>query len=208
MVGGQCYRKYLPFPTMTNTTRLHMSESTKLEIEPILADGSAPATSDEVIAALDKLGIANSTITHAPMRTVADSMALRDGVPGGYSKNLFLRNKKGIMIVVTMLEDRTINLAALGEKLNMGKLSFASPERMMKYLGVIPGAVTPLCVINDKNVVVTAVLDKALLDMTTTISADGLLKYMEAYHNKPLIVDFVCSCSFITDRLHSTFREN
>jgi len=179
-----------------------MSESTKLEIEPILADGSAPATSDEVIAALDKLGIANSTITHAPMRTVADSMALRDGVPGGYSKNLFLRNKKGIMIVVTMLEDRTINLAALGEKLNMGKLSFASPERMMKYLGVIPGAVTPLCVINDKNVVVTAVLDKALLEkdplhfhpcynnMTTTISADGLLKYMEAYHNKPLIVDF------------------
>ncbi len=179
-----------------------MSEDIEQEIEPLLADGSKPATSDEVIAALDKLGIENSTITHAPMRTVADSVALREGVPGGYSKNLFLRNKKGIMIVVTLLEDRTINLASLGTQLNMGKLSFASPERLMKYLGVIPGAVTPLSVINDKDVVVTAVLDKALLEkdplhfhpcknnMTTTISADGLLKYMEAYHNKPLVVDF------------------
>lgn len=172
------------------------------EIEPLLVDGSEPVTSDEVIAALDKLGIKNSTITHAPMKTVADSVALREGVPGGYSKNLFLRNKKGVMIVVTLLEDRTINLASLGAQLNMGKLSFASPERLMKYLGVIPGAVTPLSVINDRDVVVTAVLDKALLEhdplhfhpcdnnMTTTITADGLLKYMEVYHNKPLIVDF------------------
>ncbi len=177
-----------------------MSEDAQIERQ--LADGSTPATSDEVIAALDKLGIANSTITHAPMRTVADSVALREGVPGGYSKNLFLRNKKGVMVVVTLLEDRTINLAALGAKLDVGKLSFASPDRLMKYLGVIPGAVTPLSVINDKNVVVTAILDKALLEkdplhfhpcdnsMTTTISADGLLKYMEAYHNKPLVVDF------------------
>ena len=95
-----------------------MSEDIEQEIEPLLADGSKPATSDEVIAALDKLGIENSTITHAPMRTVADSVALREGVPGGYSKNLFLRNKKGIMIVVTLLEDRTINLASLGTQLN------------------------------------------------------------------------------------------
>ncbi len=179
-----------------------MTEDIKEEIAPLLLDGSPPATADQVLSALDKLQIVNSTITHAPMRTVADSMALRDGVPGGYSKNLFLRNKKGIMIVVTMLEDRQINLAALGAKLNMGKLSFASPERLMKYLGVIPGAVTPLAVINDKDVVVTAVLDKALLEkdplhfhpcdnsMTTTINKEGLLKYMKSYHNDPVIVDF------------------
>ena len=155
-----------------------------------------------MVAALDKLGIANTTISHPPMRTVEDSIALRDGVAGGFSKNLFLRNKKGIMIVVTLLEDRKINLAALGQQLTMGKLSFASPQRLMQYLGVIPGAVTPLCVINDKNVVVTAVLDKKLLSMdplhfhpcdnckTTTISSEGLLKYMTAYHNEPMIIDF------------------
>lgn len=179
-----------------------MTTELKDEIKPLLRDGSAPATATEVIDALNKLGIASETITHAPMRTVEDSIALREGVPGGYSKNLFLRNKKGIMIVVTLLEDRQINLAALGAQLNMGKLSFASPERLMLYLGVIPGAVTPLSVINDKDVVVTAVLDKALLEKdplhfhpcdnckTTTISADGLLKYMKSYHNDPMIVDF------------------
>jgi len=174
----------------------------KSEIESLLRDGSYPATAEQVIAALKKLDIENSTITHAPMRTVEDSVALRDGIPGGYSKNLFLRNKKGIMVVVTLLEDRTVNLAALGEQLEMGKLSFASPQRLMHYLGVIPGAVTPLAVINDRDVVVTAVLDKALLakdplhfhpcdnKKTTTVNAEGLLKYMEAYHNKPLIIDF------------------
>jgi len=95
-----------------------------------------------------------------------------------------------------------VNLAALGTQLEMGKLSFASPQRLMHYLGVIPGAVTPLAVINDRDVVVTAVLDKALLakdplhfhpcdnKKTTTVNADGLLRYMEAYHNKPLVVDF------------------
>lgn len=179
-----------------------MAEETKDEIKVALRDGSHPATAEQVIGALNKLGVSNKTISHPPMRTVEDSIALRDGMNGGFSKNLFLRNKKGIMIVVTLLEDRTVNLAALGAQLNMGKLSFASPERLMQYLGVIPGAVTPLSVINDKDVVVTAVLDKALLAKdplhfhpcdnckTTTIDADGLLKYMRAYHNDPMIIDF------------------
>ena len=96
-------------------------------IEPLLRDGSYPLTAEQVIAALNKLDIENSTITHAPMRTVEDSVALREGVPGGYSKNLFLRNKKGIMVVVTMLEDRQVNLAALGELLKICLL-YTSPS--------------------------------------------------------------------------------
>jgi len=168
----------------------------------LLRDGSEPAHANQVTAALNKLDIENSTITHAPMRTVEDSIALRNGIPGGYSKNLFLRNKKGVMVLVTLLEDRKINLAALGAALDMGKLSFASRERLMQYLGVIPGAVTPLAVINDKDVVVTAILDKALLEKdplhfhpcdnskTVTINAQGLLKYMKAFHSEPMIIDF------------------
>ena len=179
-----------------------MTEEIKEKIDAVLRDGSLPATAEQVISALDKLGISSETISHPPMRTVEDSIALREGVAGGFSKNLFLRNKKGIMIGVTLLEDRKVNLAALGAQLNMGKLSFASPERLMSYLGVIPGAVTPLSVINDKDVVVTAVLDKALLEKdplhfhpcdnckTTTINTEGLLKYMQAYHNDPMIIDF------------------
>ncbi len=171
------------------------------EIERRLLNGEPPATPEQVFAALDELGITHSTIQHAPMRTVADSMAMRDGVPGGYSKNLFLRNRKGRMIVVTLLEHRTVDLKALGQQLEIGKPSFASEQRLMHYLGVIPGAVTPLAVINDKEKAVTAVLDKALLEkhplhfhpcdnsMTTTLSAQALLIYMQTYHQAPVVVD-------------------
>ena len=150
---------------MTESTKeLKTTEKSEDAIPSLLRDGTPPVTAEQVIAALNKLEIKNSTIRHEPMRTVEDSIALRDGVPGGYSKNLFLRNKKGIMVVVTLLEHRKVNLASLGAQLDMGKLSFASPARLMQYLGVIPGAVTPLSVINDKDVVVTAILDKALLE--------------------------------------------
>lgn len=170
-------------------------------IEPLLINGAVPAKPADVFAALDKLDVKHSTIEHRPMRTVLDSQALREGVPGGYSKNLFLRNRKGKMVLVTMLEDRTVNLKALGEQLGIGKPSFASPQRLMHYLGVIPGAVTPLAVINDVNQIVTSVLDKSLLaedplhfhpcdnGMTTTLSAQSLLRYMNHYHLPPQIID-------------------
>lgn len=171
-------------------------------VDRVLLDGSEPARPDAVFAALDELGISHSTISHAPMRTVADSMAMRGGVPGGYSKNLFLRNRKGKMVVVTLLEHRTVNLKSFGNLLGIGKPSFASEQRLMSYLGVIPGAVTPLAVLNDTSRAVTAVLDQALLkkdplhfhpcdnSMTTTLSAADLLRYMEHYHQAPLIMDF------------------
>ena len=175
---------------------------TENSVEAVLLEGGLPASPDDVFAALNRLQITHSTITHKPMRTVDDSRALRDGVPGGYSKNLFLRNRKGAMVLVTMLEDRMINLQALGQLLEIGKPSFASPRRLMNYLGVIPGAVTPLAVINDLSRAVKVVLDKSLLaknplhfhpcdnKMTTTIEAADLLKYIEDLHGSPLIVDF------------------
>ena len=175
---------------------------TQETIEARLLDGQAPATPEQVFAALDKLNIKHSTIVHPPMRTVQDSVALRGRVPGGYSKNLFLRNRKGRMVLVTLLEDRMVNLKALGQQLEMGKPSFASPQRLMHYLGVIPGAVTPLAVINDQTKAVTVVLDKALLEknplhfhpcdntMTTTVETGDLLTYIESLHSSPIVVDF------------------
>lgn len=171
-----------------------------------LLGGQCPASPADVFTMLEELNIPHSTISHAAMRTVDDSRALRDGVTGGFSKNLFLRNKKGSMIVVTLREDRMVNLKELGAMLGLGKPSFASQQRLMHYLGVIPGAVTPLSVINDQSRSVTAVLDKSLLEldplhfhpcdntMTTTLSADGLLRYMTHCHSSPVIVDFDAQC--------------
>ena len=89
--------------------------------------------------------------------------------PGGAGdiKNLFVRNKKGQMWLITCQEDRQINLKALAKALNAGRFSFASHQRLMLYLGVAPGAVSPLALINDRHRSVTFVIDNALLACET-----------------------------------------
>lgn len=167
----------------------------------LLADGTHGLSSGELLARLDALGIAHRTERHHPVYTVEESKGLRDRFPGGHSKNLFLRNKKGRMWLVSCLEDRNIDLKSLAERLGAGRFSFASAERLMGYLGVIPGAVTPFAVINDRGGAVEMVLDAGLLAfdplnfhpldnaMTTAVSPDGLLRFLEAAAHAPRIVD-------------------
>ncbi len=166
----------------------------------LLADGTAPMTPQALLARLEELGIENRTVSHPPLYTVEDSKALRGELPGGHTKNLFLRNKKGAMWLVTCLEDRDVDLKALGDKLSAGRFSFGSAERLMKYLGVIPGAVTPFAVINDRGGAVRMVLDQALLDhdplnfhpldntQTTAIAPSGLLRFLEAIDHPPQLL--------------------
>lgn len=171
-------------------------------MKPQLADGSVPASPDDVHARLTALGVDHSFVSHLPMRTVADSRRYRAGQTGGFSKNLFLRNKKGRMWLVTLTEDRVVDLRVLGQAIGAGRVSFGSTERLMNYLGVIPGAVSPLAVINDNSLAVTAWIDQALLaqhplhfhpcenTLTTTLSSDGLLKYMQDCNHAPSVIDF------------------
>ena len=158
-----------------------------------------PATPDHLFARLDQLGIAATTVTHAPMFTVADSRDLRGSLPGTHCKCLFLRDKKGRMWLVAAPEDRTVDLKALAATLGAGRLSFGSPERLMTHLGVVPGAVTPFAVINDAAGAVTAVVDRALLaaevvnfhplvnTATTSIRPADLIRFMEACGHTPVI---------------------
>lgn len=169
--------------------------------EPRLKDGSHPLGSRALLERLESLDIAHRTVVHRPVYTVAESRELRADFPGGHSKNLFLRNKKGRMWLVTCLEDRQIDLKRLAEHLGAGRFSFASAERLMRYLGVIPGAVTPFAVINDREQAVHMVLDAGLLEhdplhfhpldngMTTAVSAEGLLRFLEHAMHPPQIVD-------------------
>src|ERR1044072_5329282 len=94
---------------------------------------------------LDTLGIAHRTVEHPPVYTVEEAKALRGDLPGPHIKNLFLPNKKEVVA----LEDRAIDLKRLGERLGAGKFSFGSPDRLRRHLGVEPGSVTPLAVVND-----------------------------------------------------------
>ena len=159
------------------------------------------ATPDDLFRLLHDLDIPTSTLTHEPVFTVEQARRVRGRVPGGHSKNLFLRTKKGVMWLIVAKEDRQIDLKQLATRLGSDRLSFGSPERLMGALGVIPGAVTPFGVINDTQGRVRVVLDRGLLEedplnfhpldnaMTTAITSADLLRFLEATGHEPLVID-------------------
>src|SRR5437773_1863780 len=110
---------------------------------------SMPATPADLFAFLDKLGIAHPTVTHPPLFTVEQSQALRGTIPGGHTKNLFLKDKKGALFLVTAPEDAAIELKSLHRLLGAsGRFSFGSADLMRATLGIEPGAVTPFAATN------------------------------------------------------------
>ncbi len=163
---------------------------------------SEPTTPEQLLARLEQLGIQTQTVHHQPVFTVEQAKAHRGQLAGGHSKNLFVRNKKGAMWLVVLQEDRQIDLKALGRRIGAGHLSFGSPQRLMRTLGVIPGAVTPFGVINDRDDEVRVVLDQQVLRydqvhfhpldnaMTTAIAPADLLRFFEACGHRPEVVDF------------------
>src|SRR5947207_9623747 len=101
------------------------------------------ATPAALFAALDRLGIAHPTVSHPALFTVEQSQSLRGTIAGGHTKNLFLRDKKGALFLVTALEDAVIELKSLHRQLGgSGRFSFGSAELMRETLGIEPGAVT------------------------------------------------------------------
>ena len=159
-----------------------------------------PATPDDLFAFLDRLGIVHSTVSHPPLFTVEQSRALRGTVPGGHTKNLFLRDKKGALTLVVALEDAVIPLNGLHRLLGAsGRFSFGSADLLMQHLGVVPGAVTPFAALNDADRQVAVVLDRAMMahhtlnyhplvnTMTTAIAGADLLRFLEATGHPPRI---------------------
>ncbi len=160
-----------------------------------------PACSpDELFAYLDTLSIPHQTVQHPAVFTVEEARTLRGKVAGGHTKNLFLRDKKGALFLVVTSENAAIELKSLHRLLGAsGRFSFGSADAMREILGVEPGSVTPFAAINDKKGRVTVVLDAAMMHEpklnfhplvntgTTTISREGLLKFLEATGHRPRI---------------------
>ena len=159
-----------------------------------------PAVPDDLFAYLDRLGIGHSTVQHEPLFTVEQSQAWRGQIPGAHTKNLFLKDKKGALFLVTALEDAAIELKSLHNRLGAkGRFSFGSPESLYETLGVQPGSVTPFGALNDIRSEVTIVLDEALMGhntinahpltntMTTTIGRDDLLRFLRATGHEPRV---------------------
>lgn len=156
----------------------------------------------QLFGRLEALGIAHRTVEHPPVFTVEEAKALRGNLPGHHIKNLFLRNKKEEMWLVIALEDRAVDLKRLGEVLGAGRLSFGSPDRLRRQLGVEPGSVTPLALINDETRIVRLALDRGLSEggpvnahplvntMTTAVATADLLRFFAATGHAPQWLDF------------------
>jgi len=112
---------------------------------------------------LHQHAIAATRHEHPAVMTVEESERLVPKLPGAKTKNLFLRDKKGRRhFLVTAPHDRAVDLDALGAVLGAGRLSFASPERLQKHLGLAPGAVSLLGLVNDPSGAVEFVIDRSL----------------------------------------------
>lgn len=160
-----------------------------------------PATPDDLLAYLEKLGIAVQTVEHPPLFTVEDSKALRGRIEGGHTKNLFLKDRKGNLFLIVAEEDTTIDLKKIHEIIGaQGKVSFGSADLLTEVWGVLPGAVTPFGAINDSEQRVSVVIDAALMDyevlnhhplvntMTTSIRREDLVNFLKATGHEPRIL--------------------
>jgi Ala-tRNA(Pro) deacylase len=162
---------------------------------------SSHLTPDALLARFDALGIAHRTYTHPPVFTVEEAKALRGTLPGGHCKSLFLKDKKGSLWLVVALEECRVDLKALADRLGAPRFSFGSPELLGEVLGVRPGSVTPYAAINDRDGLVSVVLQRAMLahdplnyhplenTRTTAIAPDDLVRFLETCGHAPRIVD-------------------
>ena len=163
---------------------------------------SLPVSSDDILKILSLLDIEYRRFDHIPLQTVEDSkkvqsqfLSTNDG--GGHIKNLFLRDHKKRNILLVAEQDRKIDLKALPMLLGTGRLSFGSAERLLENLGVRPGAVTPLSMINGVKTNVQLFFDSDLKkckklyvhplvnDRTLEISIEGLEKLFEHFGVEP-----------------------
>jgi Ala-tRNA(Pro) deacylase len=151
---------------------------------------------------LDREGLPHHTVRHRPVFHVQDGEDIKAGIAGGHSKNLFLKDAKDRLWLVTAEERAVIDLKSLPRRIGSARLSFGSPARLTETLGVTPGSVTPLALINDLSRSVTLVLDKALLEhevvnfhpltneATTSLARSDFLRFLDVLGYHPQVVDF------------------
>lgn len=157
-----------------------------------------------LLARLAAAGIAADTRHHPPVFTVAESRDLRGDLPGGHTKNLFLKPAKGDgpFLLATLKEDRQVSINALGRLAGAGKVSMASAAELQATLGVPPGSVTPFGLVNAAPGSVSFVMDRQLAEgferiwvhpltnaASTGLSPADLLRFLAGFGHDPKLID-------------------
>ena len=161
-----------------------------------------PISPKKLVNVLENIGFSYEMFHHEPIFTVEEGLHLKAKIPGIHCRNLFLKDKKGKMFLITAANETKIDLKSLPERLDCGRLSFGSKDRLMEYLGIYPGAVTPFSAINDKNNDVAIILDQRMMEadimnvhpldnaITIGFAPNDLLKFFEYTGHNPQILAF------------------
>ena len=157
--------------------------------------------SSNILNYIDEIGIDYKLYHHESVFSVAEADKVAGLMTGVQTRNLFIRDKRETMFLVTLRHDTQVDLKKLADLLGVGKFSFGSPERLWTYLGVKPGSVTPLSILNDTDKKVQLVLEYGMMgediinvhpldnSMTIGLSPDGLMTILEKNGLTPVILD-------------------
>jgi len=161
-----------------------------------------PETPEGLLARLAAAGIEHRVTHHPAVFTVAESQSLRGQLEGGHTKNLFLRPKTGPLLLMTLEEDRQASVNALVRAAGAPRASFADAAALMEHLGVAPGSVTPLGLVNARPGAVRAIFDRALVEdaawinvhpltntATVTLRPADLLRFLRGLGHAPEVLE-------------------
>lgn len=147
-------------------------------------------------------GVAQTTHDHPAVFRVEEGVELKAALPGVHTKNLFLKDKKGRLWLISAAQDTVIDLKRAHRPMGSDRLSFGNEALMWETLGVRPGSVTALGLINDTDRRVTFVLDRRLWDAdivnfhpltntaTTALDQADFRRLLALLDRNPLVVDF------------------
>lgn len=150
-----------------------------------------------------ELDIVAPIVPYPTHSTVEEGKMLRGNMAGIFTKNLLLKDKKGHLYLFTVDEDCVLDLKTVHTQIGaQTRLNFASGELMIERLGVPPGALTPLAIINDSEGAVTVVVDSSLLNAeqvnvhplinteSTGLRPADLLTFIRSCGREPTLVAF------------------
>ncbi|HEV7227607.1 prolyl-tRNA synthetase associated domain-containing protein [Brevundimonas sp.] len=161
-----------------------------------------PFDRDRLLDWMTIQGLSPVTRDHAPVFRVEEGLELKASMPGAHTKNLFLKDKKGAVWLVSARQDTLVDLKRLPRAIGADRLSFGREELLWELLGVRPGSVTALALINDPDHRVIFVLDRALWEAdvvnfhpltnaaTTALSQEEFRAFLNALDRRPIVVDF------------------
>ena len=157
----------------------------------------------EIYDLLDSKGISYQKMEHPAAFTMEQMEEYGVTKKGTVCKNLFLRDFKGKNhFLVTVIGDKKVDMRQLAEKIGSSKLSFGSAERLMKYIGVEQGSVSPLGILNDESKSVVMVFDRDLKDdlevgvhpndntATLWLSFDDICRLIREHGSEIMLIDF------------------